>query len=90
MMDHRSMKTVLLLICFALASIHIADAQQSQKVPRIGFLVAGPATAITNRVEAFRQGLRERGYIEGKTILVEYRYADGKADHLAEQADEPS
>src|SRR5918999_484831 len=79
------MKTVHLLICFVLASIHFADAQQPTKVPRIGFLVAGPASAVTNRVEAFRQGLRERGYTEGKTILVEYRYGEGKADLLAEQ-----
>jgi putative tryptophan/tyrosine transport system substrate-binding protein len=82
------MKTVLLLICFVLANIHFADAQQPTKPPRVGFLVAGPASAVTSRVEAFRQGLRERGYIEGKTILVEYRFGDGKVDLVAEQAAE--
>jgi hypothetical protein len=49
------MKTVLLLIGFVVTSIHFAEAQQPAK-PRIGFLVAGPTSAVTNRVEAFRQG----------------------------------
>jgi putative tryptophan/tyrosine transport system substrate-binding protein len=82
---HRRIRSILLLIGFIVASIHFAEAQQAKKVPRIGFLVAGPPSAVTNRVEAFRQGLRERGYTEGKTILVEYRYGEGKADLLAEQ-----
>jgi putative ABC transport system substrate-binding protein len=85
---HRRIKAILLLIGFIVASVHFAEAQQPKKVPRIGFLVAGPASAVTNRIEAFRQGLGERGYIEGKTILVEYRFGDGKVDLLAEQVAE--
>ena len=53
------MKTVLLLIGFVVTSIHFAEAQQPAKVPRIAFLVAGPPSAVSNRVEAFRQGLGE-------------------------------
>jgi putative ABC transport system substrate-binding protein len=58
-----------------------AEAQQPTKVPRIGF-VAGPGDASKPGlyVEAFRRGLRDLGYIEGKNILVEYRYAEGKVD----------
>src|SRR5262249_45611409 len=59
-----------------------ADAQQAKKVPRIGFLSAATASSMTTRVEAFRQGLRELGYVEGKNIVIEYRYAEGKFDHL--------
>jgi putative ABC transport system substrate-binding protein len=80
-------KTVLLLVGFIVANIHFTEAQQP-KAPRIGFLVAGPPSAVANRVEALREGLRERGYIEGKTILVEYRYGEGKVDRIAEQAAE--
>jgi len=61
---------------------------QSSKIPRIGFLVAGPASAVSARVEAFRQGLRERGYVEGKNITVEYRYGEGKVNRVAELAAE--
>jgi putative ABC transport system substrate-binding protein len=59
---------------------------QPTKAPRIGFLVAGSPGSVTSRIEAFRQGLRERGYVEGKNIVIEYRYGEGKPDHLAEQA----
>jgi putative ABC transport system substrate-binding protein len=54
-----------------------ARAQQSAKVPRIGFLFYGsPGPA--PEIDAFRQGLHEHGYIEGQNIAVEYRYAGGK------------
>ena len=56
------------------------------KAPRIGFLVVGSAASVSSRVDAFREGLRERGYIEGKNIVIEYRYGDGKPDRMAEQA----
>jgi putative ABC transport system substrate-binding protein len=51
-----------------------ADAQQPAKVPRIGYLAAAPASTNPARIEAFRQGLRELGYVEGKNIVIEYRY----------------
>ena len=50
------------------------------KVPRIGFLAAASPSAIAARIEAFRQGLRELGYVEGKNIVIECRYAEGKLD----------
>ena len=65
-----------------LAAIHIAEAQQAKKVPRIGYLTAASASAMVPRANAFRQGLRELGYMEGKNILIEYQYADGKLDRL--------
>ena len=59
-----------------------AEAQQPTKVPRIGFLGATSPSAISARLDAFRQGLRELGYVEGKNILIEYRYAEAKLDRL--------
>jgi ABC-type uncharacterized transport system substrate-binding protein len=64
----------------------IAEAQQQKKIPRIGYL--GFATANKDRIEAFRQGLRQLGYAEGKDFAIEYRYADGKLDRLNELAAE--
>jgi hypothetical protein len=52
-----------------------AAAQQPAKILRIGFLVSGSPLAYVSRTEAFRQGLRQLGYVEGKTIAIEYRYA---------------
>ncbi len=65
-----------------------AAAQQTKKVPRIGFLTANSPSAISARVEAFRQGLRELGYMEGKNIVIEWRYAEGKPDRLRALATE--
>ena len=59
-----------------------AEAQQPTKIPRIGFLGATSASALAARIEAFRQGLRELGYVEGKNIVIEWRYAEGKLDRL--------
>jgi len=59
----------------------MADAQQPAKPPRIGFIMAD-SSGSDPRVDAFRQGLRERGYVEGKSIAVEYRFAEGKEDRL--------
>jgi putative ABC transport system substrate-binding protein len=53
-----------------------AQAQQPKKVPRIGFLAAISPAAISARIEAFRQGLKELGYVEGKNIVIEWRSAD--------------
>ena len=65
-----------------------AHAQQPAKVPRIGFLSASSPASLATRVEAFRQGLKELGYVEGKSVVVEYRWAYGKRDRLAELAAE--
>ncbi len=59
-----------------------AAAQQPTQTPRIGYLSATPLSAVASRVEAFRQGLRELGYVEGKNIVIEWRSAEGKADPL--------
>ena len=59
-----------------------ADAQQPKKVPRIGFLFGVSPSTSPARMEAFRQGLRELGWVEGKNIVIEYRYAEGKFDRL--------
>ncbi len=64
------------------AAAFTVDAQQPKKVPRIGFLSTVSPSTISDRVEAFRQGLRELGYVEGKNIMIEWRYAEGKADRL--------
>jgi putative tryptophan/tyrosine transport system substrate-binding protein len=63
-------------------SVQLAEAQQPKKVPRIGFLAAVSHSANSVRFEAFRNALRELGYVEGKNIVIEWRYADGKPDRL--------
>ena len=68
--------TLLLALCSS------ADAQQLTKVPRIGYLIAVPGSAQSARTEAFRQGLREFGYVEGKSIVTESRSAGGKLNRL--------
>jgi putative ABC transport system substrate-binding protein len=64
------------------ASPLVADAQPAGKVPRVAYLNASSAASATWAVEAFRQGLREFGYIEGQNILIEYRWADGRFERL--------
>jgi len=59
-----------------------ADAQQAGKAHRIGWLTAVDARAAAHLVEAFRQGLRELGYVEGKDIVIEYRWAEGRFERL--------
>jgi putative ABC transport system substrate-binding protein len=59
-----------------------AEAQQTGKIPRIGFLGNSTAALEENLVEPFRQGLRDLGYAEGKNILVEYRWAEGNYDRF--------
>ena len=57
----------------------MAQAQQPAKMPRIGYLSTNTPVAMSTRTEAFLQGLRELGYVEGKNIVIEYRYAEGNA-----------
>src|SRR5258707_13428584 len=61
-------------------------AEQSAKVARIGFVVTGSLASPEQRAmtDSFLQGLRERGYVEGQNIVIEYRYADGKIERFAE------
>jgi putative ABC transport system substrate-binding protein len=65
-----------------LAVAVVAQAQQPAKVTRIGFLSGRDPKTPGPSIEAFRQGLRDLGYVEGKNILVEYRYAEGKLDQV--------
>jgi putative tryptophan/tyrosine transport system substrate-binding protein len=76
----------LLLAVFLPAAL--AGAQQPAKVPRIGYLSGSSLSVLGARIEAFRQGLRELGYIEGKNIVIEWRDAKENFDHLREGADE--
>src|SRR5215813_9639370 len=57
-------------------------AQQPGKIPRIGFLGAASASGYAPQLEAFRRGLRDLGYVEGKNIILEYRWAEGTYDRL--------
>jgi len=65
-----------------------AQAQQPARIPRIGILLPPSASFNSARVEAFRQRLRELGYVEGKNIVIEYRYAEGKRERLPDLAAE--
>jgi putative tryptophan/tyrosine transport system substrate-binding protein len=82
------------IIGFALSALLFAlcvaaEAQQPGKVPRIGVLAPGSSAFPTSaRYDSFRQGLRELGYIEGKSIFIEIRYAEGKQDRLSDFATE--
>jgi putative ABC transport system substrate-binding protein len=78
------MKAILfwLLTIFSLTTAPYVHAQQTGKTPRIGLLVPGSASSFAIRIDAFRKGLRDLGYIEGKNIIIEYRYSDGKLDPL--------
>jgi putative ABC transport system substrate-binding protein len=64
----------------------LASAQQPQTIPRVGILFIGGRDQ--PHLEAFKQGLRERGYVEGKNIALEYRYAEGREERLPELAAE--
>jgi putative ABC transport system substrate-binding protein len=77
-------KITILTLCAVLFALGVsATAQQPKKVPRIGYVSGtGDATNPALSVEAFRKGLRDLGYIEGKNILVEYRYAEGVRDRI--------
>jgi len=78
--------TLFISATLVLAPAYLAHAQKQASIPRIGVLLLGaPPNA---NLDAFIQGLRELGYIEGKNILIEYRFAEGKADRLPELATE--
>ena len=79
--------------CLALSAMLLAlglpaQAQQAKKIAKIGYLFASTPAATAHNIEAFRQGLRELGYVEGKTFVLEARYAEGRFERLPELARE--
>src|SRR5215475_7407198 len=64
-----------------LSSASFAEAQQPTKIPRVGYLTGEPLPAISASRDAFRQGLRELGYVEEKSLVIEWRVSEGKPDH---------
>jgi putative tryptophan/tyrosine transport system substrate-binding protein len=69
-------------VLLLLASVHLAEAQQATKVPRIGYLAGVSPSVNSARIEAFRRGLRDLGYVEGKNIVIEWRSWEGKEERL--------
>ena len=78
---HKSV-AILALGAMLLALTCVVEAQQPTKVPRIGYLSPSSPSVSPTRIEAFHHGLRELGYVEGKNIVIDYRYAEGKFDRL--------
>jgi putative tryptophan/tyrosine transport system substrate-binding protein len=74
------------LVLVLLAPPLVSSAQQASRAPRIGYLDSGSAAAGTATLEAFRQGLRDLGWVEGQNIALEIRFAGGKHDQLPELA----
>lgn len=83
-----SRKISVLLLATVLMTTVPAEAQQPVKVPKIGLLVVPSRSFFADRMESFRQGLHSLGYIEGKNILIESRYAEGKLVSLPQLAKE--
>jgi ABC-type uncharacterized transport system substrate-binding protein len=76
------------LAAFLLSFFQLAQAQQTGKIPRIGFLTSASLTDESPRLDEFRQGLRDVGYVEGKNIVIEWRRAEGSRDRQRELAAE--
>jgi putative ABC transport system substrate-binding protein len=76
-----------LITAFVICGVAV-EAQQPAEILRIGILIGSSASSYSARVEAFRRRLRELGYVEGKNIVIEYRYAEGKLERLPDLAAE--
>ena len=74
--------TVLFVVGTALWPLHI-HAQQSRTIPRIGVLLPGSRASFSLRTKAFLDGLRELGYVEGRTIAIEWKWGDDRLDTLS-------
>src|SRR5262245_4406570 len=79
---------LLFALCFMLLARLPARAQQPKKIARVGYLAAVTASADAPRLEAFRQGLRELGYVEGQNLVIEFRHEAGGFERLPELAAE--
>src|SRR5262245_2322278 len=73
---------MLFALCFPV------QAQQPKKISRIGILISNSPSAAAQRVAALQKGLHELGYVEGKSIIIDYRYAEGKPDTVPALVDE--
>jgi len=87
-MTLRTIGLIVILALGILAAPLATEAQAPAKVPRIGFLGVASASSYASEVEAVRAGLRDFGYVDGKNIVIEYRWAEGKHDRLTEVAAE--
>src|SRR5437870_606299 len=83
----RTLVIVALLLAVAAAGPPV-DAQQAPKIAKIGFLATSTPAAVAHLVEAFRQGLRQLGYVEGKTFVLEVRYGEARFERFPELARE--
>jgi len=83
----KSAGLVTLIIAFVIGGVAV-EAQQPARIFRIGILIPSSASSYSAWVEAFRQRLRELGYVEGKNMLIEYRYTEGKYERLPDLAAE--
>ena len=82
-------KTIIVfLVGLLLASVHLADAQQPKKIARIGLLFQSSPSFTSPQIDALRQELRELGYVEGRNVSFERRYAEGELNRLAALAGE--
>ena len=70
----------ILVAVILLTVVVVAEAQQPKKIPRIGYLASRDPASDSARAEGIRVALRERGYIEGQNIAIEYRYTEGNQD----------
>jgi putative tryptophan/tyrosine transport system substrate-binding protein len=68
----------ILVVVVQLSVAVIAEAQQPKKVPLIGYVDAGSPASTGHRAQAFVQGLKALGYVEGQNVTIEYRWAEGK------------
>jgi len=87
-MNRRYLGIVVAVLGLLLTAPLAADAQQAGKVPRIGFLSLTSPSDRPPLLDAFRQGLREVGWVEGQNIVIDYRYAEGRVDRLPDLAAE--
>ena len=78
----------ILVVAVLLALGVTAEAQQPKKIAKIGYLLPSTPAAAAHLLEAFRQGLRELGYVEGKTLVLELRYGEARTERLPELARE--
>jgi ABC-type uncharacterized transport system substrate-binding protein len=82
----RKKSSFFIVIAAVLALCLPAEAQQPGKIPRIGYLTAASPITASSQSEAFREALRKLGYVDGKNIVIEWRYADGRSERLPELA----